>query len=217
MADIPPHIYRPPPIHKMGIVYNDPDLVVIDKPSGLLSVPGRGDGKSICASAYAEQIFGPVLTVHRLDMDTSGLMIFGRTKRAQAALSRQFEKRRIKKIYEAVIDGHPDQESGLIDLPIAKYSVSRPLRHIEAGGQVALTRWRVLARSQTASRVQLEPETGRSHQLRLHMAAIGHGILGDNFYGPAERTARLMLHACGLTLFHPETNETLQINSTAPF
>lgn len=217
MGDIAPHIYRPPKIQKMGIAYHDSDLVIIDKPSGLLSVPGRGAEKAVCASAYTEQLFGPVFTVHRLDMDTSGLLLFARSKPAQAALSRQFEKRRVKKVYEAVIDGHLNRNAGLIDLPIAKYSRSRPLRHIEAGGQAALTRWRVLSRSATACRVQLEPETGRSHQLRLHMAAVGHGILGDNFYGPANRSGRLLLHARNLTIFHPETNQILEIKSAAPF
>ena len=191
--------------------------MVCDKPSGLLSVPGRGPEKAVCAHSILTTRHGSVLTVHRLDMDTSGVMVFARTSDAQRTLSRAFEKREIGKTYEALIEGHPSAASGTVDAAIAKFSLSRPLRHLDPDGREAITHWRVLDRSASFSRVELTPETGRSHQLRLHMASLGHAILGDVFYGDPGSHARLCLHARSLSFPHPQTGEKIRIEADVPF
>lgn len=192
--------YRPPPADELRTVFADDHLIIANKPSGLLSVPGIGPDKAICAQSILAARFGEALTVHRLDMDTSGLMVFARSKSAQRDLSKQFQERTVKKTYEAVVSGHPSQPSGRIDLPIAKYSRQRPLRHIDLEGQEAITKWQVISCSKTATRILLRPLTGRSHQIRLHMKSIGHPILGDAFYGDENRTRRLLLHAKMLSI-----------------
>ena len=169
------------------------DFIIADKPSGLLSVPGIGPEKAVCANSVLSERHGPVLTVHRLDMDTSGLMVFARTKDAQRALSRQFELRAVDKTYEALVEGEMESEAGTIDAPIAKYSLKRPLRHLDPDGQTAITHWRVLERQPGQTRVWLKPETGRSHQLRVHCLAIGHPILGDPLYAEGAAGAPKML------------------------
>ena len=212
-----PSPYSPPSAESVITVHCDDQIVLVDKPSGLLSVPGRGPEKAFCAQSVASDRHGPVLTVHRLDMDTSGLMIFARTKDAQRALSRQFEKRAIDKTYEALVEGTVAGDNGTIDKAIAKYSLDRPLRHLDPDGQPAITHWRVMERAVDQSRLQLHPETGRSHQLRLHLASIGHPILGDVFYGDKTRHARLCLHAKTLCFFHPQTDEKIQFSAPTPF
>ena len=211
----PANPYRPPPAKTLETVYIDADVVVANKPSGLLSVPGIGPEKAICANSILSDRHGPVLTVHRLDMDTSGLMVFARTKDAQRVLSRQFEQRRIGKTYEALVEGKLAEDSGMIDAPIARFSLNRPLRHLDPDGQSAITHWSVIARNQATSRVALTPKTGRSHQLRLHMASLGHPILGDVFYGNADSHERLCLHAKSLEFDHPSTQKKL-IYTTNP-
>lgn len=212
-----PSPYAPPPADTVITVHQDDEIVLIDKPSGLLSVPGRGPEKAFCAQSVVSDRYGPVLTVHRLDMDTSGLMIFARTKDAQRALSRQFEKRAIEKTYEALVEGEVAENSGTIDKAIAKYSLDRPLRHLDPDGQTAITHWHVMDRSSEQSRLKLQPETGRSHQLRLHLASIGHPILGDVFYGDKTRHSRLCLHAKTLSFAHPRTNKNVQVATPTPF
>ncbi len=212
-----PSPYLPPPAETVITVHCDDQIVLIDKPSGLLSVPGRGPEKAFCAQSVSSDRHGPVLTVHRLDMDTSGLMIFARTKDAQRALSRQFEKRAVEKTYEALVEGMITEKSGTIDKSIAKYSLDRPLRHLDPDGPPAITHWRMIERSADQSRLHLHPETGRSHQLRLHLASIGHPILGDVFYGDKTRHERLCLHAKTLNFYHPHTDDKIQFSTPTPF
>ncbi|MEO1187830.1 MAG: RluA family pseudouridine synthase [Pseudomonadota bacterium] len=212
-----PKPYNPPPPDHLETVHADDLLIVANKPSGLLSVPGLGPEKAVCANSILSQRHGPVLTVHRLDMDTSGLIIFARTKAAQRAVSRQFEKRQVSKTYEALVQGHVHGEAGIIDKAIAKHSLSRPLRHLDPDGQTAITEWRILDRTASSTRVRLYPKTGRSHQLRLHMASLGHPILGDVFYGDPTTHARLCLHAAEIKFTHPGSDKKLHLQSISPF
>lgn len=209
--------YNPPPPEQLETLFIDDALIVANKPSGLLSVPGLGPEKAVCANSVLSQRHGPVLTVHRLDMDTSGLIIFARSKAMQRALSRQFELRRIGKVYEALVAGQMTEDRGTIDAAIARYSKQRPLRHLDPDGQDAITHWSVLDRGARHTRLHLSPETGRSHQLRLHLASIGHPILGDVFYGDAASHPRLCLHAKRLEFTHPETQKRLQTDCPPPF
>ncbi len=212
-----PKPYTPPPPESLTTVYSDAWLVACDKPSGLLSVPGRGPEKAVCASSILSQRHGEVLIVHRLDMDTSGLMIFARTKDAQRTLSMAFEKRIVSKQYEALVEGSPQSDEGTINAAIAKHSLQRPLRHLDPAGREAITHWRTLERRDSVSRVLLSPKTGRSHQLRLHMASLGHPILGDVFYGDGTAHERLCLHAKSLAFPHPENGQTIQLECPVPF
>ena len=212
-----PSPYCPPPADSVITIHIDDEIVLVDKPSGLLSVPGRGPEKAFCAQSVASDRYGPVLTVHRLDMDTSGLMVFARSKDTQRALSRQFEKRTVGKTYEALVEGTIADDAGTIDKAIAKYSLDRPLRHLDPDGQAAITHWRVMDRAREHSRLELHPETGRSHQLRLHLASIGHPILGDVFYGDKTLHPRLCLHAKTLEIDHPKTDARVRFSAPTPF
>ncbi|MEM9055671.1 MAG: RNA pseudouridine synthase, partial [Pseudomonadota bacterium] len=169
-----PHAYSPPPAETLRTIHLDKSLIVVDKPSGLLSVPGRGPEKAVCAVSILTERYGEIFTVHRLDMDTSGVMVFARTKEAQRFLSMTFEQRKTEKLYESLVEGSLTPDHGTIDAAIARYSLNRPLRHLAADGQEAITHWNVIGRSERSTRVCLSPETGRSHQLRLHLASIGH-------------------------------------------
>lgn len=213
---VPPP-YKPPPACALEEIYSDKSIVIIDKPSGLLSVPGIGPEKAFCAASIVADRFGDSFIVHRLDMDTSGVMVFARTKAAQRHLSRQFERRSVKKTYEAVVAGHLSQPSGRIDAAIAKFSKQRPLRHLDPAGQDAITDWTHVSRSKSCSRLALYPQTGRSHQLRLHLQSIGHPILGDAFYGDITAAKRLLLHARSLQINHPDTDEFLNFESKPKF
>lgn len=212
-----PKPYNPPPPDRLKTVHVDNDLIVADKPSGLLSVPGLGPEKAVCANSILSQRHGPVLTVHRLDMDTSGLIIFARNKTAQRALSRQFELRHVEKTYEAVVQGQVERDAGIINKPIARRSLNRPLRHLDPEGQTAITEWRVRARMPSTTRLELKPKTGRSHQLRLHLASLGHPILGDVFYGDPATHERLCLHATRLKFAHPSSDKKLDLETPTPF
>ena len=185
----------------MRIVHADDRLVVIDKPAGLLSVPGRTEPD--CASARVQALYPDALIVHRLDQATSGLLLFARGAQAQRELSADFAERRVDKVYIAVIAGHLDGE-GLVDLPLAADWPNRPRQQVDAEhGKPSQTRWRVLAHEGPHTRVRLEPLTGRSHQLRVHMAQLGHAILGDALYASPDIAAaspRLLLHASELRI-----------------
>ncbi|MCF6329611.1 MAG: RluA family pseudouridine synthase, partial [Henriciella sp.] len=185
--------------------------------AGLLSVPGKGPEKAQCAQSILNDRHGIALTVHRLDMDTSGIMVFARTKDAQRHLSRSFERRLITKHYLAIVDGIVTRMSGMIDFPIARYSLQRPLRHIAPDGQEAITHWQVLERNETTTRLRLSPTTGRSHQLRLHLSVFGHAILGDSLYGDPASAQRLLLHAESLSFLHPNTEKSLSFSALPPF
>ena len=144
-------------------------------------------------------------------------MIFARNKDTQRALSGLFERRAVGKTYEALIEGRPAQDHGTIDASIAKHSLQRPLRHLDPNGRQAITHWQKIEETATYSRVELKPETGRSHQLRLHMKHLGHPILGDVFYGDSNTHARLCLHARSLTFKHPKSGNELTFETATPF
>lgn len=216
-------------------MYADDAILVLDKPAGLLAVPGRGKDKQDCLSARMQRQFPDALIVHRLDMATSGLMVMARGPGAQRAISHAFASRSVAKRYIAVVNGHvapPAQDWGTIDLPIVVDWPRRPLRIIDhARGKPSTTRWRVMpddprrglpasGPATPSTRLELEPVTGRSHQLRVHLQAIGHVILGDQLYAGTDaqaRASRLLLHACSLTIPHPGTGQLLAFESPAPF
>jgi len=208
-------------------LHADGDLLVLAKPAGLLCVPGRGPDKQDCLSARAQQRWPEALVVHRLDQATSGLVLMARNLEAQRRLSRAFELREIRKRYQAIVAGHMAAPEGgawaEIDLPIAADWERRPLRVIDTErGKPSLTRWRVLGHDDAAgtTRLTLEPVTGRTHQLRVHLAAVGHAILGDALYADAPihaQAPRLLLHAAWLAFEHPASGEWLEFTSPAPF
>lgn len=198
----------------MTPLYIDEHLLVLDKPAGLLSVPGRLEPD--CLSARAQALWPDALVVHRLDQATSGLFVMARGAPAQRRLSLAFEKRRVAKTYEAVVEGMLAEDGGSIDLPLIVDWPNRPRQVVDhARGKPALTHWRVLARGAGRSRLALQPVTGRSHQLRVHLQAIGHPIVGDDLYGKAG--PRLLLHASALTLPHPADDRPTHFESVVPF
>lgn len=213
------------------LLHADDSLLVLDKPAGLLAVPGRGEGKQDCLSARVQAVYPDALVVHRLDQATSGLMLMARGAAMQRALSLAFEGREVGKRYLAVVEGalasprpsDGDDGWGLIDLPIIVDWPNRPLRIIDAErGKPSQTRWRVLAFDAVANttRVELEPVTGRSHQLRVHLKALGHPILGDALYAPAEvqaKAPRLFLHAAALRFTHPASGLPMSFESAPGF
>lgn len=218
----------PDPAPAICVLHVDDALLVLDKPAGLLSVPGRGAGKADCLSARVQVQYPDALVVHRLDMGTSGLIVMARGAEVQRRLSAAFAQRQVAKRYQAVVAGRletsdPANDWNNIDLPIAADWPNRPLRIIDREhGQPSQTRWRVLLHDLQAgtTRLELEPVTGRSHQLRVHLQALGHPILGDPLYAPAQvagAAPRLLLHACELRLDHPVTGTALAFCSTAPF
>jgi len=221
MASTP---YQPPAHRGLAVLHLSEQLIVVDKPSGLLCVPGRGAGKEDCLSRRVQAAFPDALIVHRLDMGTSGIVVMGRGARAQRELSILFQERKVHKRYQALVDGcWTMANAGEIDLPICVDWPNRPKQKVDHTiGRPSLTRYRVLAIDTTraVSRIELEPVTGRSHQLRVHLAALGHPILGDDFYGtPAScaKAERLMLHACRIEFEHPETGAPLCIDCPPPF
>lgn len=204
------------------VLHADSQLLVLDKASGLLSVPGRGADKQDCLSARVQKLYPDALVVHRLDQATSGLMLMARGPLMQKAFSALFENRAVDKTYVAVVAGRLEGE-GEIDLPIAVDWPRRPLRVIDqTSGKPSRSRWRALehdARRGT-TRVELQPVTGRSHQLRVHLQALGHPILGDALYAPPEVQAmapRLLLHAASLALRHPGSGQALVFRSAPVF
>ena len=211
------------------LVYADDCLLVADKPPGLLAVPGRGEDKQDCLSSRVQGHYPEALVVHRLDMATSGLMLLARSREVQRTLSLAFAAREIHKRYEAVVQGRLNlpllAEDGwaMIDLPISLDWPSRPLRVIDhLLGKPSTTRWQVVAYDPATdtTRLLLEPVTGRSHQLRVHLQALGHPILGDGLYAPAKIQAaapRLLLHAQQLRLTHPVTGAAMQFVAETPF
>ncbi len=206
---------------ELPLVAEDAAFFVLDKPAGLLAVPGRGEDKQDCLSSRVQQLDPHALVVHRLDMATSGLLLMARHPEAQRRLSLAFAERQVYKRYVAVVQGHiakPTTEDGwgLIDLPIAADWPNRPLRVIDPlQGKPSQTRWRVQSHGPDTTRVLLEPITGRSHQLRVHLKALGHPIVGDALYGQAAE--RLYLHAAELAFAHPVSGEWLSFSSPAPF
>jgi tRNA pseudouridine32 synthase / 23S rRNA pseudouridine746 synthase len=213
-------------------VHIDDSLIVLSKAAGLLAVPGRGQDKQDCLSRRVQRRYPEALIVHRLDMATSGLMLMARGAGIQSALAKLFESRAVRKRYTAIVEGDMrgqqramrDPEGWhLIDLAIAADWRRRPLRVINSEhGKSSQTRWRALAFDGAANttRLELEPVTGRSHQLRVHLQALGHPIVGDALYGRAEvpsAAPRMMLHATRLAFEHPVSGELLSLTSEPDF
>ncbi|HZW87345.1 MAG TPA: RluA family pseudouridine synthase [Gallionella sp.] len=223
--------YAPPQDCAVDIIYQDEFMLVVNKPAGLLSVPGRGMDKTDSLLGRAQQIFPDALCVHRLDMSTSGLLLLARGKQMQQHLSRMFRERSVKKHYVAIVAGRLAPSEGEINLPLGADWPNRPRQKIDiTHGKASLTHYRVLENNEpvqaaqgeqggATTRVGLRPITGRTHQLRLHMAAIGHPILGDALYGAAanNRAERLMLHARMLSFSHPLSGKALTLLCEAPF
>lgn len=196
--------------------------MLVNKPAGLLSVPGRGADKQDCLISRVQQIFPDALIVHRLDMATSGLLLMARGDEMQRRLSHLFRERQVLKRYVAVVRGKLASPTGEVDLPISADWPNRPKQQINQDtGKHSLTRYRLLSHDaeQNTSRIELEPVTGRTHQLRLHMAAIGHPVLGDSLYGEEGSTqvTRLLLHAQFLEFPHPRKLESFAVTCEAPF
>lgn len=214
--------YAPPPDTGLQLIYQDDALLVIEKPAGLLSVPGRGETLLDCALHRVQKRFAQALMVHRLDEATSGLLVFALSSEVQRKLSWAFETRQVIKTYLARVHGLLQPESGLIDAPIAKDWPHRPLHHVNLeSGKPAQTRYQLLSKDERSAQslCRLEPQTGRTHQLRVHLQHIGHPIVGDMLYGLQQDDApRLMLHASGLELAHPvHENVRLNLKSVAAF
>ena len=209
-----------PPQDPLVVLHEDAEVLLVDKPAGLLSVPGKGPHLADCLMSRIQAVFPQALLVHRLDRDTSGVMIFAMTPYAQRHLGLQFEKRMTRKTYVARVWGVPQEKSGEIDLPLI---VDWPNRPLQLGcyetGQPAQTEWKRIKDDGVTSRIRLHPRTGRSHQLRVHMLAIGHPILGDPFYakGPALDFPRLMLHSEELRFNHPQGGRSVKVRAKAPF
>lgn len=209
-----------PPDTPLNILHQDHQILLVDKPAGLLSVPGKGPHLADCLIARIQMAFPEALLVHRLDRDTSGVMVFALTSSAQRHLGLQFENRQTRKTYVARVWGHVAEKNGTVDLPLIVDWPNRPLQKVDhETGKSAITDWRVQRYEETATRIRLYPKTGRSHQLRVHMREIGHPILGDPFYatGPARDAPRLMLHSESLRLRHPDGGKGLTFRAPAPF
>ena len=211
--------YDPPDV-PLSVLHEDADVLLVDKPAGLLSVPGKGPELADCLLSRVQVAFPDALLVHRLDRDTSGVMIFALTPHAQRHLGLQFEKRMTKKTYVARVGGVPADETGTVDLPLIVDWPNRPRQMVcHDTGKPAQTDWRLIKAEGDTARVRLHPRTGRSHQLRVHMLALGHPILGDPFYaeGPARDFPRLMLHSEELRFNHPQGGHSTKVRSKAPF
>ncbi|MDK3019901.1 RluA family pseudouridine synthase [Pseudodonghicola flavimaris] len=209
-----------PPMDPLEILHEDAQLVAVNKPAGLLSVPGRGAHLADCLLSRVQAVFPEALLVHRLDRDTSGVIVFALTPHAQRSLSMQFEQRVTKKTYVARVWGRLEPKAGTVDLPLIVDWPNRPLQKVcHDTGKPAVTDWKVLKYGAEETRVRLFPRTGRSHQLRVHMLALGHPILGDPLYaeGPARAFPRLMLHSEELRLNHPEGGLSMKFRAKAPF
>ena len=209
-----------PPQDPLVVLHEDAEVLLVDKPAGLLSVPGKGPHLADCLIARVQDAFPDALLVHRLDRDTSGVMIFALTPHAQRHLGLQFEKRMTRKTYVARVWGVPQEKTGTIDLPLIVDWPNRPRQMVcHETGKPAQTDWRVLKDEGDTARVRLSPKTGRSHQLRVHMLSLGHPILGYPFYatGPALAYPRLMLHSEELRFKHPQGGHSTKIRAKAPF
>ncbi|MAW08158.1 MAG: RNA pseudouridine synthase [Halobacteriovoraceae bacterium] len=209
-----------PPSDPLDILHHDAQILVVNKPAGLLSVPGKGAHLADCLIARIQASFPEALLVHRLDRDTSGVMVFAMTPHAQRHLGLQFEKRMTKKAYVARLAGHLEPRSGTVDLPLIVDWPNRPRQMVcHETGKPAETDWKVMSYGEGETRVRLVPKTGRSHQLRVHMLSLGHAILGDPLYatGAALDHPRMMLHSEELRLKHPDGGASQKFRVKAPF
>ena len=213
------NVYSPPDV-PLEVIHEDHEVLLVGKPHGLLSVPGRGPELADCLLSRVQAAFPQALLVHRLDRDTSGVMVFALTPHAQRHLGLQFEKRQTKKVYVARVSGRVAEKTGIVDLPLIVDWENRPRQKVDhESGKAAQTEWRVLRATDQETRVRLMPRTGRSHQLRVHMLAIGHPILGDPFYAgeAALDHPRLMLHSESLSFRHPDGGRGMRFSAKAPF
>ena len=227
MSEIIDTFVAPPCHDEIEILHQDEHLLLINKPSGLLSLSGKNPQNLDSVHYRLVQDFPGCTLVHRLDFGTSGLMVVARNKAINAALCQQFSQRSVTKVYHALLCGHVDRDEGVIDAPIAKDPALFPLMSICAiNGKPARSRYRVIKRLKQEqlplTRVELTPETGRTHQLRIHCQQLGHPILGCDLYGGllqpgTEKTPRLMLHASELNFVHPVSGEPVRARSTSPF
>ncbi|MBE8166794.1 MAG: RluA family pseudouridine synthase [Shewanella sp.] len=212
--------YNPPSIPWLDIRYIDKDIIAINKPSGLLSNPGRAEHTFDCAITRLQKMYPEAILLHRLDCDTSGIMVFARNKKAESNIKTQFQDKLTKKEYIAEVDGLLEDKNGTIDLMIGPNKTRPPFQIPTEQGKKAVTHYQVLNEQQNSTLIKLMPETGRTHQLRVHMLALGHSILGDSFYGTtyiASLRNRLSLHAQRLTFSHPYTGKEMTFFSKHPF
>lgn len=217
-----PYIYQPPKHTGLNILFQDECLLIVDKPAGLLSVPGNSVEKQDCMVSRCQEEFENVLIVHRLDMLTSGIIVFARNKDVLRAMNKLFAEREVSKTYIAIVDGIVSNDTGEINQPLMVDWLNRPKQKIDAAGKASCTQYQVLNRDKIkqTTRVQLTPITGRSHQLRVHMMWLGHAILGDEFYATDEalgKSARLLLHASKLVFTHPMTHQAIDIHCPPVF
>jgi len=221
MSANPDFIYQPPKSPFLEIIYQDDDLVVLNKPSGLLTVPGRLAEHKDCLENRVKSVLPSATIVHRLDMATSGILLMALNKKAHVDISRQFEKRQTEKRYLARVFGRLTQQSGSINEPLICDWPNRPKQKIDYdNGKKSLTHYTVVKYEKDHTVVELTPVTGRSHQLRVHMLSIGHPILGDRLYAHTEalsQSVRLQLHAQFLKISHPVSKEVLSFKSNCPF
>ncbi|MEW6994169.1 bifunctional tRNA pseudouridine(32) synthase/23S rRNA pseudouridine(746) synthase RluA [Colwelliaceae bacterium MEBiC 14330] len=226
MSANPDFIYHPPMSPYLEIIFQDDDIVVLNKASGILSVPGRLPEHQDCLQNRVQRILPNATIVHRLDMATSGLIIMALNKAAHIAISRQFEQRKTQKTYLARVFGILEATTGSVDLPLICDWPNRPKQKVDhENGKQSLTHYKVVSQNdkadhQASSLVELTPITGRSHQLRVHMLALGHPILGDKLYAherALSMSKRLQLHALTLSLFHPTTKEAITFSAPCPF
>ena len=216
-------IYNPPPHSPLDVLFEDEFLLIVNKATGLLSVPGRGDDKQDCLISRVQSEYSDAIIVHRLDMSTSGLMIIARGKEMESYLSILFQKRKIEKKYIAIVDGYVEPILGEVDLPLITDWPNRPRQKIDFdSGKPSKTKYSVLSydKDTDTTRIELTPLTGRTHQLRVHMQAIKHAILGDELYAnktAIEKASRLLLHANYLSFQHPITDELIKLNSEPEF
>ena len=216
-------VYSPPQL-PLAILYQDKDLLVVNKPSGILTNPGRGIALADSLLSRVQHTYPSALLVHRLDLGTSGVVVFALRRKAERELKRQFAERVVKKRYLAVVAGLLTNQEGNIILPLRADPLNPPTQHVHPEGKAAETAYRVLQHCADAvldrTLVELKPVTGRSHQLRVHMAALGHPILGDTFYAPApiqQAAPRLLLHAAELTLLQPYSQQSLTFVADTDF
>lgn len=209
-------VYKPPTDPWLDIVYRDRDVLIVNKPSGLLSVPGRQHRDSVLVRVLEQEEYA--YAVHRLDMDTSGLLVIALRRKAERALMEEFRLRRVHKEYTALVDGVFGEESGVISAPLSRCSGLPPRSIVDwEHGKDARTEYQVLNTLEDCTRLRLFPKTGRSHQLRVHMLHVGHPILGDRFYFPERAEQRLMLHAECIKFVHPYHKSRVRFYSESPF
>jgi tRNA pseudouridine32 synthase/23S rRNA pseudouridine746 synthase len=219
---MPNFVYNPPVSPYLSIIHHDQDIVVLNKPSGLLSVPGREAWHKDSLAMRILRVWPTACVVHRLDMATSGIIILALQKSAQSHMGRQFQQKQIDKTYFARVEGIVEADSGLIDLPLRCDWENRPRQIVDfEQGKSSQTQWEVVKREKQTTLVKLTPLTGRTHQLRVHMQQIGHPIVGDEFYATAlgKRLSpqRLALHAASITLTHPSSELRVTFDCPPPF